>query len=121
MRSVVNALRHSVNALRHSVKVLRHLVKMLFHSVKTLFHSVKTLSHIVKTLSHLVKTLSHHNASNMPVFEVSKQQNIFTDHIFILKKNMSNVSCESNILSIYEVLENVENWKITKFRGFSTL
>lgn len=122
-------LTHVVKTLTYNAKTLTYKVKMLTYKVKTLTYKVKTLTYIVKTLTYKVKTLTckvktltykvkmlrRRNALNMTVFEVFSKRYILTDHIFIIKKNMSNVSCESIILAIYEVNVNVENWEITNY------
>jgi len=109
MRHEVKTMRPIVIMLRRKVKTMRLNVKMMRRNVKTFRLNVKTMRLDVKTMRLDVKTMRHRNTSNMTVFEAFSKRYILTDYIFIIKKNMSNVSCECTILAIYEVNVNVEN------------
>jgi hypothetical protein len=115
IRHEVKTLRRKVKMMRLKVKTLRLKVKTMRRNVKTMRLNVKTMRRDVKTLRRNVKTLRRHNASNLTVFEAFSKCYILTDHIFIIKKNMSIVSRESIILAMNEVIVNLENWKSAKF------
>ena len=102
-------MRHEVKTMRPIVIMLRRKVKTMRLNVKMMRRNVKTFRLNVKTMRLDVKTMRHRNTSNMTVFEAFSKRYILTDYIFIIKKNMSNVSCECTILAIYEVNVNVEN------------
>ena len=115
MRHKVKTLRRKVNTLRRKVNTMRRIVKTMRRDVKTMRRKVMTMRRNVKTMRINVKTMRRRNASNMTVFEAFYQRYILTDHIFIIKKNMSKIPCESIILATYEVNGYVKNLKTTKF------